>query len=323
MKILPVLTFCLMAASYADGTEADAVVFSAYVSSDLMISGQSVQSGTSSELTHAQDGGECTRSFQLTLVDSWDIEDWTLGMDIYEPAGYQYLLGIKKDNITDESYVRIYDMQNDMNVIDDITVNSLNVNPFGVVWNNASDSESSTLMTNNHYDPADSMFITEDFGSTWELVTDPGGYKFRGMDFDGDYYWAAASSPSNSLCRFQLGGPVEYYDLSEFGITDTPNGVAVIPQGDELLIAVGSYYLEYLNFYSFDGSTLTFLDSVDYPDLPSHTLDQSMGLTYTETTGHLYWSYIVVPPNDFWISELAIGETSLQRTTWGDIKSSF
>ncbi|MBD3277659.1 MAG: hypothetical protein GF388_05105 [Candidatus Aegiribacteria sp.] len=270
-------------------------------------------------------GSDCTsgRDFQLTLVNSYDVSEWPFGLDAFEPAGYTFIVAIEKSGTPNVTY---FDPLSGMSNEGSFGLHGLNGNPYGVAWNNSSDSAASTFLTDNHYAPADTMFLTEDFGATWSMVTDPGGYKFRGMDYDGSWYWGTyGNSTDNKLCRFQLGGPEIYYELPELGPAETPNDVAIVPSGGETLIIVTSYYTEYFLIYSWDGASLTYLGSADLPELPVGEFEMTAGLTYLEANGHLYWSYMVFPPwsDDYWIAELALNETPIQNSTWGSIKSSF
>ncbi len=144
----------------------------------------------------------------------------------------------------------------------------------------------------------------------------------RGMDCDGTYIWEAYGPPTATYgaCLGMLpdGTGASAYNLP--GITTQLSGLTVYPIPGSLGIAVTAYQNSaadhYIWFYEFNGSSMILLGSAELP-----TCNSSYGLSYSENRDTYFWSW--GDGSTFYISELEITETSLQRETWGAIKSSF
>jgi hypothetical protein len=143
------------------------------------------------------------------------------------------------------------------------------------------------------------------------------------MDFDGTYIWQAfgpISATYGATCAFdQAGVLLGGWNLP--GISTQLSGLAVFNLTTDVTgIAVTSYDEHYIWFYEFTGSSMILLGSAQLP--VSANIFQSLGLCYSSVRNTYFWSYLD-NSSVFHISELQITETSLEHSTWGNIKTSF
>ncbi|MCD4708955.1 MAG: hypothetical protein K8S62_14590 [Candidatus Sabulitectum sp.] len=242
----------------------------------------------------------------LTLINNWILPNMALGLDVFEGPGQFHVLAVDKDN----NLIRVYDAAS-ASPLGTITMNAANNSCFGTAWNNNPDAD--TYYTNDWINAA--LFYTEDYGTTWTTETNPAGLNGRGMDFDGTDYWQT-NGTGGGLLRFQPGVGAENIAIPE--VTEQPSGITVFPCGSNLGIAVTTYMAHNIYFYEWDGSTMSYIGSAA---CPSSCLF-SLGLAYAETTGTLFWCYWDNSFNTH-LTELSFTITSLERTSWGSIKSSF
>ncbi len=155
----------------------------------------------------------------------------------------------------------------------------------------------------------------------WSVAfPDPAQSLGRGMDFDVESSCIWEIDTSGGFYRIDESGSYTYYDLSyALGwISD----IALFPYGDDLGIAMIYYDFFYFNFYSFDGTDITFLGEghifvTDFTD--------SYGIAYNPATDTFFWNYVVYPSTrlimefDYEIQTAS----SLNQTTWGSIKTRF
>ncbi len=136
------------------------------------------------------------------------------------------------------------------------------------------------------------------------------------MDFDGTYYWETTLA---ALWRFQPGGAA--IEIPVTGIPGPLTGLTTFPYGANLGIAVTTYNVHNIYFFEWDGSSLS---SLGYAACPGTNIGStgSYGLTYSSTTGNMHWSYKNTS-DDFFIVEFTFSITSLERSSWGSIKSTF
>ena len=160
-------------------------------------------------------------------------------------------------------------------------------------------------------------------GSVWGTYPNPYNADGRGMDFDGTYVWEAYGplyATYGAACAFDQTG-VLLGDWNLPGITTQLSGLAVFNTGtDATGIAVTSYSVHYIWFYEFTGSSMILLGDAQLPI--SADILQSLGLCYSSERDTYFWSYYD-NSSVFHISELQITETSLEHSTWGNIKTSF
>ena len=170
-------------------------------------------------------------------------------------------------------------------------------------------------------------FINNDIyffdGSTWGNYTNPYNEDGRGMDFDGTYIWEAygpLDATYGAACAFdQSGALLGSWNLP--GITTQLSGLAVFDTGtDATGIAVTSYSEHFIWFYEFTGSSMILLGSVQLP--VSFDILYSLGLCYSSERDTYFLSYQDNSATCH-ISELHITETSLEHSTWGNIKIGF
>ncbi len=160
-------------------------------------------------------------------------------------------------------------------------------------------------------------------GMIWGTYPNPYNTDGRGMDFDGTYIWEAfgpMSSTFGAACAFdQTGVLLGAWNLP--GITTQLSGLAVFDTGTAATgIAVTAYWEHFIWFYEFSGSSMTLLGSAPLP--VSADILLSLGLCYSSERNTYFWSY-QDNSSVFHISELEITETSLEHSTWGNIKTSF
>ncbi len=172
----------------------------------------------------------------------------------------------------------------------------------------------------NDFSSSDVYFFN---GVTWGTYPNPYNNDGRGMDFDGTYIWeafGAIHATYGAACAFDKTGVLlGAWNLP--GITTQLSGLAVFDTGtDATGIAVTSYSVHYIWFYEFTGSSMILLGSGQLP--VSANAYYSLGLCYSSERNTYFWSYYDYSMV-FHISELQITETSLERSTWGNIKTSF
>ncbi len=244
-------------------------------------------------------------AIEITFLNDWILTDVALGLDILEGPGAFILWASDPVN----NHMQAYDPENADKLMA-ISYASGNTNCFGVVCNNNPDTD--TYYTNDWID--DVLYYTENFGGAWTTVTNPAANNARGMDFDGTDYWATNGS-GGGVWRFQPG--VGQENISTPEVTGQPSGLAVFPRGANLGIVITTY-TNLLFFYEWDGSSMSYIGSTTcIPDC-----QYSMGLTYATTTDTFFWTY-VHNSEDYHLAEFSLEITSLERSSWGSIKSSF
>ncbi|MCK4506195.1 MAG: hypothetical protein KAW14_11295 [Candidatus Aegiribacteria sp.] len=160
------------------------------------------------------------------------------------------------------------------------------------------------------------------YDGTWGIAfSNPAETYGRGMDFqnDGNYIWETCSEWITSTHRIyridETGGFIEYT------ITEVPgqmSGLAVFPYNSNLGIFVACYNFQEWFLYEFDGSSLTYRGSGN-PGLSDFT--SSYGLTYHPDTNTFFWSY--ENSTEQWIAEVEFTESTLEQSTWGNVKVQF
>lgn len=247
-----------------------------------------------------------TDAVSLTLIYDRVLTDLAYGLDIWENGTTLWLMAV--DNTS--HMVRVFDEAGAPYAT--LPLDAENGSCFGVAWNNNIDTE--TYYTNDWTDGV--LYYTENYGSSWTTEANPSGGTARGMDFDGTDYWCT-NGGGGGLWRFQPGAGQENIAIPE--VTMQPSGLAVFPYGSNLGIAVTTYMTHNIYFYEWDGSTMSFLGSAPCPVYCSN----SMGLTYSELTGNLYWGYIASNVSHIVEMSFTITATALERSSWGSIKTSF
>lgn len=241
----------------------------------------------------------------LTIVNDYTLTDQVLGIDFFDGAG-QYILAVNNEN----DIIQAYDATTGA-PLGSMTLDAANTYAFGVAWNN--DPDTDTYYVNDFQQSV--LYYTEDFGSSWTTATAPGGSDSRGMDFDGTDYWTT-NGTGGGLLRFQPGVGTETVAIPE--VADQPSGLTVFPNGSNLGIAVTCYNTHNIYFYDWDGSAMTFIGSAA---CPASGIGYSMGLAYG-ANGNLFWTYWV-GSSEYHLAELTFDLTSLTRSSWGSIKTSF
>ncbi len=265
--------------------------------------------GTTANPAPAQPG---TDAFAITVINTFECSyaGMILGMDYVSEED----LLLFTDN-TSGSEVLWVCHPDDGAKIDSIPMTWDTPDPFGVADNYSAGAEP------HCNDFGDTMiWYGMAFSNSYANPYDNNG---RGMDFDGTHTWEAFG-PLDAILGACLrmnpdGSGAISYNLP--GITTQLSGLTTYPISGSLGIAVTAYCYtssdKYIWFYEFDGSDMTLLGSAELPDCKA-----SFGLTYSDTRDSYFWSW-EDDTDIFHISELAITGTSLQRDTWGAIKSSF
>ena len=240
----------------------------------------------------------------LTLVNDWALSGKALGLDMFEGTGIYYVLGADNEN----DYVQAWDATSGT-AAGTLPLDAANGSIFGLAWNN--DMDTDTYYTDDWADNV--LYYTEDFGVSWTTATNPAGSSGRGMDFDGTDYWCT-NGAGGGLYRFQPGVGAENIAIPE--VPTQPSGLAVFPNGSDIGVAVTTYNTLNIYFYNYDGSTLSYIGAAACPTACS----SSLGLTYSETSGNLFWSF---DNSGYHLGEISFNLTSLERSSWGSIKTSF
>ena len=157
------------------------------------------------------------------------------------------------------------------------------------------------------------LYYTDDYGSSWSTVANPSGNAARGMDFDGTDFWC--SNATSGVIRFQPGGSQEVIALPE--VPSQMSGVTTFPYMGDIGLCVTTYNTLNFYFYSWDGSTATYLGSAACPA----SCSSSYGLAYSDDRGTIFWSY---NSGGYQIAEVDFDiDVALDRMTWGEIKATF
>ncbi len=246
-----------------------------------------------------------TDAISLTVVNSFAPGKQVLGLDCFVATGTNYILGVCRNDVEVQAY------QIDGTPVGTLSLDATNTNCFGIAWNNNPDTD---IYQVDDW-AVDYIFTTEDFGTTWTTTANPTGHNGRGMDFDGTDYWITNSN--TSLYRFQPGVGAENITVS--GVPTQMSGLAVFPYGSNLGIAVATYNTPNIYFFEWDGSSLSSLGSAA---TPGTNVNASYGLTYNPVTGNMHMAYTDTG-NAFHVVEFSFDITSLDRASWGSIKSSF
>jgi hypothetical protein len=132
------------------------------------------------------------------------------------------------------------------------------------------------------------------------------------MDFDGTDYWITQSS--SGIYRHQPGVGAEFFSLSE--VPTQMSGLTVLPFMGDVVVVVTTYNTHNWYFYQYDGSTLAYLGSAPCPV----SCGSSLGLAYSDSRDTIFWSF----SSPYTIVEVEYDiDVALERSTWGEIKSSF
>ncbi len=241
----------------------------------------------------------------LTLLNDWPLAEKALGLDVFVNGSTVYILGA--DNVLD--IVQAYDVTGAPAGV--MTLDPANDSCFGVAWND--DPTDDTYYTNDWSDNV--LYYTDNFGSSWTTVPNPAGSNSRGMDFDGTDYWCT-NGGGGGLWRFQPGTGQENIAVPE--VAGNPSGLTVFPSGGNIGVAVASYSSNYIYFYEWNGSTMTFLGSASCPA----TCASSFGLGYSSVSNTIYWAF-KDSSNVYHLGEFSFTITALERSSWGSIKTSF
>lgn len=242
----------------------------------------------------------------LTLINDWTLANKALGLDIFEGSGQFFVLGADNEN----GWIQAYDAISG-STLNTLPLDAANGSCFGVAWNN--DPDTDTYYTNDWSDGV--LYYTEDFGTSWTTETNPAGNEGRGMDFDGADYWTT-NGTGGGIWRFLPGASAENIATPE--IPTRPSGITVFPYCGNIGVAVTAYTTHNIYFYEWDGSTLNYIGSTTCPVSCTY----SFGLAYANTNEHIYWSYMDSAVN-YHLTKLSFTITSLERSSWGSIKTSF
>jgi len=242
----------------------------------------------------------------LTVLDTWT-PSWAsqaLGLDVWETGSAVNVIFSSRN-----------DMQiNSLNPVTGVSAGTIdldaaNGNCFGVAWND--DLTTPIYHTDDWTDNV--LYYTDDYGSSWSTVANPAGNAGRGMAFDGTDYWITNSS--TGVYRFQPTVGAEAITLPE--VPTQLSGVAVFPYNGDLGLVVTTYNTLNWYFYSWDGTTATYLGSAACPA----SCSSSYGLGYSADRETIFWSY---NSGGYQISEVDFDiDVALDRMTWGEIKATF
>jgi hypothetical protein len=242
-------------------------------------------------------------AISLTVVNDWTQTHQVLGLD----AVGDYILASYNDDRKLQFYSRATGAPTT-----NMPLSASNTSCFGVVWNN----NLTTPVYHTNDWSSTNMFRTEDSGTTWTTLTAPNGNNARGMDFDGTDYWCTNGN-GGGLWKFQPGGTKLAVAIPE--VPTQPSGLSVFPYEGDLGIVVTAYSTYNFYFYRWDGTNMVYLGA---ELCPVSAMVSSYGLAYSDINQHLYWSYKDTA-GAYHLSELSFDITSLARSSWGAIKTSF
>ncbi|MCD4734112.1 hypothetical protein K8R78_07755 [bacterium] len=135
------------------------------------------------------------------------------------------------------------------------------------------------------------------------------------MDYRDGYIWLAVHT-NWSVKRFLPDGSgVETYSTPQ--PQDNLSGLTTFPLGSDAGIILTSYYADKFFFYRYDGSSLAFLGAVDIPLWTNFAL----GLAYSASRDSFYYSYTDGATHTISEMDIDIVLTSIEETTWGQIKA--
>ncbi|MCK5842304.1 MAG: hypothetical protein KAH31_09065 [Candidatus Sabulitectum sp.] len=244
----------------------------------------------------------------LTSINNWTLPYWVMGLEVYDVPGYFVVLGADPEL----NMVIAYDGFTGVPTGEVIELDPVNGSCFGIAWDN--DPDSPVFYTTDWSSPY--LFETDDFGTSWSSSSNPAGLNSRGMDFDDVNFWMI-SIDGPELYRIQPGSSFETLDIPE--VPALPSGITVFPHEGNVGIAITTYHTHNIYFYQWDGSLLSFMGSAA---CPASSISLSTGLAFREATGNMYWSY-EDSAGTYHLVEMSFEITSLQRSSWGNIKSSF
>lgn len=186
-----------------------------------------------------------------------------------------------------------------------------NASLFGVTHTNEA---SPTFYTN---DWAKAVLYYRKEATSWQTTPNPVGTAGRGMDFDGTDFWITTYNPAPGLCRFKPGASAALILIPD--VSADPSGLTVFPYGGNTCIAIVSYDLDEMFIYELNGRELVYIGSAT---LPMADMGDICGLTYCDTNKNFYLTY-ENEDEDYFIAEVSFTITSLARSSWGSIKTSF
>ncbi len=246
-----------------------------------------------------------------------DINITVLNTFAFEPGAPHMILGLDYDEANDrlalgsanafDPEVGFYD-PDDSSYLGEVAYSSALLN-FGVCLN---DDASRIYLT----EWSNGKLFTYDW-SSWSIIDSPAGTEGRGMDYRDGYIWVARGL-NKDVMRFLPDGS----DVSTFSTPQSNanlSGLTTFPLGTETGVLLTSYYDSRFFFYSFDGTSLTYLTAVDVPLF----CNTPLGLAYSASRDSFFWCY--TDGAVYTISELdiEIEMTSLQSYSFGRIKTLF
>jgi len=163
------------------------------------------------------------------------------------------------------------------------------------------------------------IYRTPNMGVSWLTTVNPAGNYGRGMDVDPSTYLVWETYSSTGVYSFDhLSGTGTFHNISAH-VPDQMSGLAVFAFGMYHYLIVNCYNSNYAYFFDLENS-LNYLGAAEYPY--SSTFFRSYGLTFSYLRHKFFWSFRD-NTNNCYLVELELSGLSLERSTWGEIKSSF
>lgn len=175
----------------------------------------------------------------------------------------------------------------------------------------------SSINTNDYSNS--SIYYTPDIGVTWTTTTNPSGSLGRGMDADFTTGLIWETYYNTGVFSFlHQSSTGTFHDLSAY-IPGQLSGLTTYDNGGCKYLVINTYSSNYAYFFDLDDN-LNFLGTAEYP-YPT-AFYKSYGLAYSPTRDTFFWSF--KNTSDYcYLIELQLSTTSLEQSTWGEIKSSF
>jgi hypothetical protein len=162
------------------------------------------------------------------------------------------------------------------------------------------------------------MYNSVNIGASWTAHGNPAGDDGRGMDVNYSTSTVWETYSNQGVYSFShLSSTGTFHDLS----ADLPgqlSGLTIYNHGGYNYLVVTAYSYNYAYFFDMDNN----LNYIGAAAFPYGTFYKSYGIAYCSSRDTFFWSFKNTS-NNCYLIELQLDVTSLDQSTWGDIKSSF
>jgi len=245
-------------------------------------------------------------SIVITSLETYPIAftDDLLGMS-FDDSGWPRLLAVSS---TDNKLYGLEPLSADS--VDELALCTSNQNGWGVAWFSPD-----LLYTNDTNDTALFGYVS----GGWLSEENDAGSDGRGMDFCDDLFWQAVSQGGQHrvVSWDPMSGIWTWSDISA-QIPGQLSGLTVFASGGQSYLCVTTLYQPDIWVYAVSGREISeYIGSAALPD----SAEASLGLTYSESFNTFYWCYASGGSTFINQFEMTIDSTSLNRASWGSIKT--